>query len=319
MINIGKIEDVEFYIEKALRRSKKKVKDKKFNIKNKREKSIKIEIYKITIFTQNINKDLNKIHKTFQEIFEFDEFYNELIKAIINIAHVKKALVNLKWSEIKIKELENIYCKKLRKELNINKINKYKKEFYGRTYSILKNLNKHLKNLDEVRKKLRKLPTIKTNIPTICITGYPNVGKSTLLSKLTTSKPEIKPYAFTTKNLMVGYIGKKIQIIDTPGVFKNNFKEMNWIEKQSYLAIKYLSKMIIYVFDITERCGFLIKDQIKLYYSLKNQFKKQKFIIYISKSDIVSKKEIQLFKIKYNIHNEFINPKNLKKYISKII
>ena len=39
----------------------------------------------------------------------------------------------------------------------------------------------------------------------VALFGFPNVGKSTLLSKLTPSKPKIANYSFTTKRINMGY------------------------------------------------------------------------------------------------------------------
>jgi len=38
---------------------------------------------------------------------------------------------------------------------------------------------------------MKGFPSIKTNLPTIAIAGFPNVGKTTLLSKITDAKPKI--------------------------------------------------------------------------------------------------------------------------------
>jgi nucleolar GTP-binding protein len=48
---------------------------------------------------------------------------------------------------------------------------------------------------------MSRLPSIDPATRTLLLCGYPNVGKSSLMNKLTRADVEVQPYAFTTKSL----------------------------------------------------------------------------------------------------------------------
>ena len=172
-----------------------------------------------------------------------------------------------------------------------------------------KQINKELVFLEECRKIMRKYPDVKEMF-TVCIFGFPNVGKTTLLNKLTGSKAEVAGYAFTTKGINSGFLTIKkkdqedereteIQFLDVPGTL-NRLDKMNDIEKIAYLVVKELAGIIIYVFDISG-VGYSLKKQEELLKTLKRNTQHEKILIYLSKTDIVDEKEVEKFKKKYNV------------------
>ncbi|MFT4261365.1 MAG: GTPase [Candidatus Woesearchaeota archaeon] len=257
----------------------------------------------LEIFSNYLIDTFDKIVRSFPSFDNLSEFHKELVSNFFDYDLVKKHLGTLNWASQKIRTLQNQYKKSF---------NEDKKHFFGRASSVVHQIKPSLEYLENARKMLREFPNIK-DLYTVSIAGFPNVGKTTLLSKITSSKPEINSYAFTTKVINIGYIDrglKKIQILDTPGTL-NRPDKMNIIEKQAYLAMRYVTDLIVYIFDLTE--PYTLNDQTKLFENIKKYDKE--IVIYLSKQDLVGEK-FEEFSKKYN--NKIItNPEELIDFIVK--
>ena len=286
-------------------------------------KSKNIELRKIHIIRDILSKALSKIVQSFPQIGELPVFYQELMKITLEVGLLKQSLGGINWAEKRIYALTAEYEKKIVKCMEMTKVNGYRQEFYGRISSTIKQVKNCLEYVDECRKIMKGYPAIKTaeDIKTVALFGFPNVGKSTILSKLTPAKPEIKAYAFTTKQINLGYRkseshpGEKLQIIDTPGSL-DRFEKMNLIEKQAYLALKYCTEKIIYVFDLTEASA-PIQDQEELFQRMKKEHKDKPVVVYLSKTDQLDNERIAVFKKAHQKETVFSSLLELEAWIEQ--
>jgi nucleolar GTP-binding protein len=298
--DIPKVETADTYLDIAFRRGRERLGELKQKKPKKRptpgeERSFELEAFRA--MNKNLTKSLQLVLDAFPQYDQLSPFYKELLECSVDLARFRKSLGAVNWAKQKIESLYTGSSKHLVRSRNLNLIAPEKKILYGRVASVVKQIKKELDYLGQIRQTIRKFPVIKEGVRTVAIFGFPNVGKTTLLSKLTASRPEIAAYPFTTKTINLGYIqigAKKVQLLDTPGTL-NRFERMNDIEKQAHLALKHVADVVVFVFDLSE--PYPIGMQIELYESLRD-FKKP-ILIYFSKSDILEKDIIGDFSKKY--------------------
>ncbi len=276
----------------------------------------KREMLKLDITRNYLADMLNRILEDFPSFNHLPLFYNELVKLTLDYSSLKKSLGAVHWAIGKISQMHKSYISQMAKCEDIKRFRPLREGFYGRISSVIKQIKAELLYLEKCRHVMKNFPDIK-EMPTVCIFGFPNVGKSTLLGRLTTSKPEIAAYAFTTKTLNVGYFiskekgqEKKVQLIDTPGTL-NRMEKMNNIELQAFLAVKHLANALIYIFDLTE--PYPLKDQEELYHRIKKETDKPIYI-YLSKADVLDEEKIESFQHKYPT----LDLEEIKKVLSRI-
>ena len=83
-----------------------------------------------------------------------------------------------------------------------------------------------------------------------CLIGFPSVGKSTLLSKLTKTKSVAAAYEFTTLTVIPGkieYNGASIQLLDTPGIIEDASKGVG--RGRQVISVTRQSDLVIMMLD----------------------------------------------------------------------
>jgi len=160
--------------------------------------------------------------------------------------------------------------------------------------TIMRRQNQSLAYLEQVRQHLSRLPTIDPNTRTLLITGFPNVGKSSFINKITRADVEVQPYAFTTKSLYVGHTDYKYlrwQVVDTPGILDHPLEDRNTIEMQAITALAHLRAAVLYFLDPSEQCGHTLEQQKHLFDSIRPLFQNKPLIVVSNKMDVIKRSE----------------------------
>lgn len=127
--------------------------------------------------------------------------------------------------------------------------------------------------------------------------GYPNVGKSTILSMVTSATPKIADYEFTTIQPNLGVVkneyGDSFVIADIPGIIEGASSGVG-------LGIQFLrhierTRLLLHVIDIS---GFSGRDPVDDFYKINEELKKyseklskRKQIIVANKSDVMKNED----------------------------
>ncbi len=147
-------------------------------------------------------------------------------------------------------------------------------------------------------------------IADVGLVGFPNAGKSTLISKISAAKPKIADYPFTTLEPNLGIVKYRdfnsFIVADIPGIIEGAHKGKG-------LGIKFLrhierTKILLFLIDISSED--YVKDFVILFNELKSYsevLSKKKIVVGLSKADIVTDEEIN--KISFiKINNKKIEP-----------
>ena len=141
-------------------------------------------------------------------------------------------------------------------------------------------------------------------IADIGIVGMPNSGKSSLLSVITSARPKIASYPFTTINPNLGvanYDDKEVTLADIPGLIEGAHEGVGLGDK--FLRHIERCKNILHLIDITNKN--VVENYLKVRKELSkysNKLLKKKEIIVFNKIDMVDplelNKKINIFKKK---------------------
>ncbi len=217
-----------------------------------------------------LSDNLANLIRKFPSFENLPPFYRDMADILVGIDDMRISLSRLSWASGQIRDITREYMGKIKRG---GEPSSSRRAAFGRMSSVIKSIDKDLSFLGDARNKLRKMPTIDPAVPTILIAGYPNVGKSSFLVKVTGARPEIASYPFTTKEVFVGHFmkdGEKYQVVDTPGLLDRSLSERNEIELQSVAALKHLKGVVLFIVDPSEHSGYPLESQLRLAEDIKS-------------------------------------------------
>ena len=146
------------------------------------------------------------------------------------------------------------------------------------------------------------------------LVGFPNAGKSTLLSSISKAKPKIGDYPFTTLTPNLGVIPYKDNLsfimADIPGIIEG-------ASEGKGLVIRFLrhierNSILLFMIPVTSEVDKEFKLLHKELKSYNKELLEKKIIIAVTKCDLLSEKELK--EMKFNLKQEIIKISSVTGY-----
>lgn len=231
---------------------------------------------------------LERLVRSFPSIDRIHPFYKDVLEITFGAANTKSLLGRISRTCRIIREVSRSSISSLKHAETPVEAARLRRRFMGRLTSLIRGIEDDLLALSSIREKMKALPAADPDLPTVILAGYPGVGKSTIVNAISTAKPEVRSYPFTTKEVIIGHIevgGRRLQIVDTPGLLDRPLEKRSKTELLAISALSHLPGLVAFIVDVSESNGFTIHDQKSLYDELKKTLK-AKFLTFLNKTDI---------------------------------
>ena len=234
-----------------------------------------------------LSDNLQNVVTSWPDFSELDPFHYELADVIVGVDSLRQALSEVQWASRQVSNLKAEYQGKIRRA-DTDTARKHRKQAFARFASILDEVEDDLLEIGEARDELKHVPEIAPDEPAIVVAGYPNVGKTSFINRVTNARNEIASYPFTTTELHVGHLEReyiRYQLIDTPGLLDRPADERNDVERQAVSALTHLGDAVLFFVDASGNCGYPIETQLALRDDVKDRFRDVPVVTVCNKMD----------------------------------
>lgn len=287
-MNLQEIKNIatsEELIDRALRRAS-KVEEK---VRNPDYRARLTAVRKIHSVADNLANPMISYVKAFPSFDSIHPFDREIIDLTVGVDKLKKSLGAVDWARKEILMISTKYVPRARARKSAENTMKIMSEAYTNMTNVVRQISKSFDFLISARSIFRNLPNVDTESSIAVFAGAPNVGKSSLIGAISSGKPEVKSYPFTTKAVSLGHVKKKysiLQVMDTPGLLDRSDSERNDMEKQGIAAFDFLDPIIVFLTDLTGTSGYSLQMQTNLRDELKLRYPNCEWVDVLSKNDL---------------------------------
>ena len=207
-MNLQEIKNIatsEELIDRALRRAS-KVEEK---VRNPDYRARLTAVRKIHSVADNLANPMISYVKAFPSFDSIHPFDREIIDLTVGVDMLKKSLGAIDWARKEVLMISTKYVPRARARKSAENTMKIMSEAYTKMTNVVRQISKSFDFLISARSIFRNLPNVDTESPIAVFAGAPNVGKSSLIGAVSSGKPEVKSYPFTTKAVSLGHIKEK--------------------------------------------------------------------------------------------------------------
>jgi len=154
--------------------------------------------------------------------------------------------------------------KQIEEELAKTQYNKNTQHHIGKLKAKMARLKDDLEVRRSKGPKTAGYAVKKSGHATVAIVGFPSVGKSTLLNKITNAESEVAAYRFTTLTVVPGLLehrGAKIQVLDMPGLIKDASKGKG--RGREVLSVVRSADLILLMIDVFETNLSVLVEELR--------------------------------------------------------
>ncbi len=227
-----------------------------------------------------LSDNLGNVVTSWPDFDLVDPFYYELADATLadtdvgGVDRLRQHLSEVMWASRQTDSIREEYHGRIR-NADTDTARKLRKQAFARLADITEQVEDELLAIGEARDALKTLPDIRADEPAIVVAGYPNVGKTSFVNRVTNARNETAAYPYTTTRIDIGHLERdrvRYQLIDTPGLLDRPAEDRNAIESQAVSALSHLADAVLFVLDASGECGYPLGDQLELLADVESTF-----------------------------------------------